>query len=420
MLCLGVPLPWLLAEHSDPHRAGRLYAINTLGAVSGSLLAAWVLLPSLGFARTAWLIGVGIAGLAALATPGWRRGAIAVAGAGALAVAVSQTSSIGRDRVQGYAVHEPVRIVAYEEGPDSTVSVVENYRGRRRLMIDGFMTTTEELASAHYMSWMGHLPMLLHPDPRRALVICFGTGRTAHAVRLEAPERLDIVELSREVLELAPLFRSNEQVLLDPRVSVAVMDGRAWIRRSRELYDVMTLEPMPPNFAGVNSLYSVEFYALMAEKLRPGGIVAQWLPFHLVTPEHAVSIAATFVEVFPDALLWVDPFDGTGVLVGRRQEEGPPFGSEWPGFARVAIPRTLTERQARAGVLLRPHQLARYAAAGRIVSDDNQLLAFGRLVGRVATWSPEAGVAQAQLNLGLAAGVAGRKPLRLGRVGIAR
>jgi spermidine synthase len=159
------------------------------------------------------------------------------------------------------------------------------------------------MPSVSYMAWMGRLPMLLHPAPRRALVICFGTGQTANAVLQEGPERLDVVELNPAVLRMAPLFASNHGVLADPRVRAIAMDGRAWLRRSAERYDVVTLEPMPPHFAGVNALYSREFYEIVSARLAPGGIVAQWLPLHLLPPFHAASIAATFRSVFPDAFL---------------------------------------------------------------------------------------------------------------------
>ena len=84
------------------------------------------------------------------------------------------------------------------------------------------------------------------------------------------------------------------------------MDGRAWLRRTQKHYDVITLEPMPPYFAGVNALYSREFYALMAERLAPGGVVAQWVPFQLVPPYYAESLLATFRDAFPDSVLCLD------------------------------------------------------------------------------------------------------------------
>src|SRR5262249_41996017 len=156
-------------------------------------------------------------------------------------------------------------------------------------------------------------------NPKDALVICFGTGQTANAVRQEGPAHLDIVDINQAVFDLAPLFPSNQGVLDDrPRVKAITMDGRAWLRRTQRRYDLVTLEPMPPTFAGVNALYSKEFYDLVSARLRPGGTVAQWMPFHLLDRHQAAAIAATFREVFPGAILWVDPLDDTGILLGRK------------------------------------------------------------------------------------------------------
>jgi hypothetical protein len=57
MLVLGLVLPWYLDALRDPARCATAYALNTAGAVTGSLLAAWLLLPAFGFARSAWLLG---------------------------------------------------------------------------------------------------------------------------------------------------------------------------------------------------------------------------------------------------------------------------------------------------------------------------------------------------------------------------
>jgi spermidine synthase len=378
MLILGMVLPWLLEEFRDTGRTGWLYGNNTLGAVTGSLCAAWLLLPSVGFARTAWLLGAAVVALALVVEPARRLSAAAL-GAAALGVAVTWTASVGRERVQGTASFGALRVLATDEGPDSTVSTVEGPDGARALMIDGFLATAEEMSSASYMAWMGRLPMLLHPDPRSALVICFGTGQTANAVREEGPQRLDVVELNPAVLGMAPLFVSNRGVLDDPRVSPIVMDGRAWLRRTRTRYDVVTLEPMPPHFAGVNALYSKEFYEIIRSRLEPGGIVAQWVPFHLLPPFHAASVAATFRDVFPDAILWRR---GTGILLGRTRPDGDPLGSSWPGLERERL-RPAESLQAGELVVLGPETLERWARLGRVITDDNQLLAYGDIHSRI-------------------------------------
>jgi len=379
---LGTLLP-LYLDRADAAGCGRLYAVNTAGAVAGSLAAAWLLVPALGVARASWLVAGLVAVPAAFALPGRLRLALPAAGLAALAVAVTQSSSLGRERVQTSHDLRDYAIVAFEEDPDSTVSVVETPDGRRRLLIDGFTATSEnDGAHTSYMAWMGRLPVLLHDDPRRALVIAFGTGQTAAALLDEAPAQaeplaLDVVDVSAAVLRVAPHFASNDGVLDDPRVRATVMDGRAWVRRVDHRYDLVTLEPMPPYFKGVNALYAREFYELVARRLTPEGVVAQWLPFHLLTPDDAASVARTFVAAFPDALLWVDPAGGTGILLGREETGGPPLGAEWPGLARAPRERGLAPEVIRGAALLRGASLHAYARRGEVITDANQLLAYG-------------------------------------------
>ncbi|HSO36794.1 MAG TPA: fused MFS/spermidine synthase, partial [Labilithrix sp.] len=294
MLLLGTCLPWVLDRHVEPSQWGRAYAANTLAAVAGSLVGGWVLLPWLGFARTSWLLGGAamLCGLPLLAT-GRARLVAGVATALALAVAIAGESGVGRRRVISNLGSDVAKVVAFEEGPDSTIAVTEAADGVRVLLIDGFAASSGPTAGAHYMIWMGRLPMMLHPSPTQALVICFGTGQTANAVRSEGPALLDIVDLNAAVYRMAPYFDSNEHVLDDPRVHANVMDGRAWLRRVDRAYDVITLEPMPPTFAGVNALYSREFYETAARRLNDGGVLAQWVPFHILSLPDALAIVAT-------------------------------------------------------------------------------------------------------------------------------
>jgi hypothetical protein len=114
-------------------------------------------------------------------------------------------------------------------------------------------------------------------------------------------------------------------------------------------------------------------------RLEPGGIVAQWLPVHLVSPHHAASIAATFRAVFPDSVLWMDPLGGTGILLGRAENSPVPLGRKWPGLAGKRSRHTLSAEQIRAALFLDAAALARYARPGDVITDDNQLLAFGQI-----------------------------------------
>ncbi|MDC0358522.1 fused MFS/spermidine synthase, partial [Oligoflexia bacterium] len=374
MTLIGIGLPWFLEEYGDPRQVSILYGINTIGAVLGSLLAAWLLLPTIGFAATAWIAGLALILPALIMTKRDKLLAPVLLTLIGLVIAVSGKSELGRTRVQTSMIIDNYTVLASSEGPDSTVSVIGRTDGTRDLLIDGFTASSTE-PNTQYMIWMGRLPMILHPDPKDALVICFGTGQTAHAVRDEGLEKLDIVDVNEAVFEMAHYFDENHGILKDPRVTAITMDGRAWLRRSEALYDVITLEPMPPTFAGSNSLYSLEFYQLSHAKLRPGGVFAQWLPFHLVGPFEAASITRTFMEVFPQTLLWLDPVSSTGILLGLKSPAPTPFA--WHGFSRAAKDRGLTPEQVRMAPSFHQELLAPYAKFGAIISDDSQLLAYG-------------------------------------------
>jgi spermidine synthase len=269
--------------------------------------------------------------------------------------------------VQGLRFAQFSRPLFIAEGPDATVSVVQGGRSRR-LVIDGF-EATGEWAAGNYMTWMGHLPALAAHRLGNALVICFGTGQTADAVRQHRPASLDIVDLSPAVFRAAPYFESNHGVLDDPIVHARVMDGRAFLRRAvGRSYDLITLEPMAPYFAGTNNLYSREFYALMRTRLSPGGVVAQWVPFHLLSPEDMAAVVATFHEAFPYTRLWIDPMGHTGILVGSD--------APW-ALTKSPVPLPYTDEVVAANMALDYRGVALLSEVGAAITDDNQRLAYG-------------------------------------------
>jgi hypothetical protein len=136
---------------------------------------------------------------------------------------------------------------------------------------------------------------------------------------------------------------------------------------------------MPPNFAGVNSLYSREFYEYAYERLNDNGIIAQWVPFNLVPAEGCASITKTMQSVFPNSILWIDPLSWTAILVGSKNPDEE-LGSVLHGYRRPEIERSLTEKQVRDGIALKPEELEVYSSYGTVITDDNQYLAYGKSV----------------------------------------
>ncbi|HKQ60405.1 MAG TPA: fused MFS/spermidine synthase [Candidatus Polarisedimenticolaceae bacterium] len=312
-LALGAVVPQVaraLGQERE-HLAARFgtgYALNTAGAVVGSMGSALLLLPWLGSARSVLLLsavcGVGSVLVAAAAVER-RRGATIAA-----CIALSAGGIFlgwGRDPVWTALQQQfnDYRFVFRREGPVQTLAVLEREDDQNlhhlRMVANRTSLTGTNLYSQRYMRLLGHLPVLWNPAPRQALVICFGTGMTVGAVATHAElERIDIAEISPEVVEASPLFRDvNGDVLADPRVHLHVEDGRHLLLASRRRWDVITLEPPPPRDSGVVSLYTREFYAACKERLAAGGVVAQWCPLHSQSAPEVQMAVRAFLDAFP-------------------------------------------------------------------------------------------------------------------------
>jgi len=311
-------------------RAGVLYLANTVGAVAGSLVVGFALLPALGMQRTVVvLVAVVALGIVPLCAVGFTRAPkqrVVFAGAlvAVVAVMVWWTRLPADHLIQRtlWPLRPEERRLVVAEGVTEVVSVTEMHGEGRALMTNGHAMSGTTVPSQRYMRAFVHVPLLSQASPETVLVICFGVGNTAHAATLHpSVRRVDVVDTSRNVLAHADYFAAtNGKVLRNPKVAVHVNDGRQHLKmRPPASYDLITLEPPPIAFAGVASLYSREFYQLARTRLRPGGFMTQWLPVYQVPPDAVLSMVRAFVDVFPHAVLlsgWTDEL----ILMGTTAE----------------------------------------------------------------------------------------------------
>jgi hypothetical protein len=156
------------------------------------------------------------------------------------------------------------------------------------------------------MRLLAHLPALAAPRTDHALVICIGTGSTAAALLTHPFRRVDAVDIDDSIGETLPYFRHvNGGFPGDDRARVIVADGFKFVQLPDRRYDVITLEPPPPRAPGGSTLYSIELYRALRGSLRPGGVVAQWLPLHGLSGTEAGAIATTFFAAFPRGGLYL-------------------------------------------------------------------------------------------------------------------
>ena len=269
---LGLITPMLVDRYSegDSTKAGFAYAINVVGCILGPLLGGFVLLPfvseRLGLLVLAlpWVV-VGLAPLRQSKSHG-RKGHRAVAASLALAVVLF---AAGKGTDENYSGRRILR--------DSTATVIAAGTGfDRQLLVNGYgMTVLTPITKV-----MAHLPLVfLDRKPENALVICFGMGTTFRALHSWGIH-VTAVELVPSVPRMFNYYHNDaDAVLNSPLSRVIIDDGRRYLERVDEQYDVITIDPPPPvEAAAASLLYSEEFYRLARRRLRPGGILQQWLP----------------------------------------------------------------------------------------------------------------------------------------------
>lgn len=322
-LLLGASFPLavriFVKNRSDVGKeTGLLYAANTAGTIFGSFCAGFLLLPFLGAQRGMLLVaslnlGVGAYLLFKDKMPSFKK--MVIAASIVLLFYGGYYFFTGKDQVILTAGvfrekdRDKVKLLAFEEDIYATVTVEERegVRGTwRQLSMNGVNVagTSSELFSIQKLQ--GHLPLLLHDNPKSVLHIGFGSGGTAWAVSRYPVEKITIAEISRSIIEKAAKYfhMINHNVLDDPRVEVVFTDGRNKVLADRETYDVILSDSIHPRFSGNGSLYTYDYYKLLKKRLNPGGLVSQWLPFYSITPENFKMIVKSFYKVFPNTSVW--------------------------------------------------------------------------------------------------------------------
>ncbi len=324
---------------AEGQAVGLLTFANTCGALSGALVAGFALLPTLGVELSLFVvvvlygliaaITVGLGGRPPLPILSLVLGMLALFG---VSVALFPFGLMRNDflrRSVAPFLQGGNRLVLVREGLTETLSYTRHELFGEpvdhRLIVNGFSMSGSFFAAARYMRLFVYLPVAVHPNPRSALLISYGVGVTAQALTdVDALEAIDVVDISRDVLELAQQVHPvpGPMPLDDPRVRVHIEDGRFHLLTTERRYDLITGEPPPPRNNGIVNLYSKEYFDLMRRRLRPGGIATYWLPVNQLELAESRAILAAFCDAFEDCSLW----NGSGydwVLMGTHGAGGP-------------------------------------------------------------------------------------------------
>lgn len=310
--------------HSVAGDVGRLYAANTAGNILGTVLTGLLFVPQLGFKRTMEL-GIALNLFSALwllaldhAAPARRR---LLAGMSVLAIVAAYlhgypeldiarlNSGVYRLGRQGELALpnlerelKTTKVKFAREDETCFVTVTQN-GPLLTLRVNGKPDASSGL-DMQTQRMVAHWPLLLKPDAKRVLLIGLGSGVTADAALCHPIQTLECPELSSAVVDAAREFhRENRDVHKSERLALVVDDGRNYLERSNQRYDVIISEPSNPWVAGIGSLFTVECFRAAAAHLAPGGVMAQWIHTYEMDRETYLTVLRTFRAVFPHVTL---------------------------------------------------------------------------------------------------------------------
>jgi len=251
--------------------------------------------------------------------PPLRRRRIAAVAAVLTAAVVLLTPADLSWRIHNDWVTSGEHLAHYEEGATATVMVAKKDDGSNsRILVNGSSASNSSEYGLSVNRVQGSIPFLFEMMPRKVFAACFGTGITFGTLSQFEVENIDGVDISAEVIRAAGQFKSdNYDVVNDPRTTLHIDDGRNFLLKIREKYDVITMEPMPPALAGVSDMYTKEFYDLCREHMTPTGLMSQWVPLYYLTLDDVKMLYRTFAESFPHAMVFFYQFDT--FLVGSQE-----------------------------------------------------------------------------------------------------
>ena len=340
----GASFPLALAsvatKGQDPGRlVGGVYAANTVGAIIGAVAGSLLLVTWLGSqaAQQALIIICGLSALLVLeplsAETGKARSAFAgtipiVLAAVAAALLARNVPEIPRvlvayGRYAATRATQPMEIVYMGEGWNASVAVSRLPGGILNYHNAGKVQASSEPQDMRLQRMLGHLTTLIPKKQQRVLVIGCGAGVTAGAVSIEPRlEELTIAEIEPLVPEVVSKYfaEHNFDVIRNPKTRVKLDDARHYLLTTDEKFDAITSDPLDPWVKGAAMLYTREFFEIVKGRLNPGGVVTLFVQLYESNTEAVKSEIATFMEAFPNGIVWGNTQDGRGydlVLLGQ-------------------------------------------------------------------------------------------------------
>ena len=370
-----------------------VYAANTGGAILGSLFAGFILIPAIGSSASLIVVAAIFAanGCMLVYFGGGRRWQALRAPQFALPLIATAIAMLAvflpRQTVANYSLQsrKAPEIIYHGEGVAHSVDIVRAQNRDIVMTVNGITEADTSFIQRRHFILKGHLPLLLHPAPRDVAVIGLGLGVTLAATERNPEVRsIQLIELTPEMTRAhAYLEDVTGGVLHSPKLHLRIDDGRNFLAMSDQQFDMITADPIHPRISGVGYLYTKDYYEALKQRLKPGGVVCQWMPMYNISLRSFNAAFRSFASVFQNATFWY--VRGHGLFVATQEPMKIDYNMLKERVAAPAVARDLASIEIPGAdallghLLMGPEQIKKYlAAAGDdiINTDDNAYLEY--------------------------------------------
>ncbi|MFQ5900483.1 MAG: fused MFS/spermidine synthase [Thermodesulfobacteriota bacterium] len=348
-LCMGATFPTVSRIYTKSidrlgTSIGNIYFFNTLGAIFGSFVGGFILIPLIGIQQSIILISIlnislgiilvafssikstakiGFAGFTLImliallsSLPPWEKMIMT------MGTYTNPLSNAQIDAVRKGEYRE--KLIFYKEGINATITVRRGQDGKTITYQANGKDEARATGSRPAEAWsvLGHIPMLLSKRTEDTLLIGLGSGITLGAIEKYPVRHIDVVELEPEVVEVTKFFsESNNNALEDQRVDLHITDGRNFLFTTERKYNVIISAVSDPWITGVSNLFTQEYFREVENKLDEDGIVALWFQNYRISLEDLKTGLNTFASVFPNVSLWFH-YAGTAdlIVIGSKSD----------------------------------------------------------------------------------------------------
>jgi spermidine synthase len=314
--------------------AGGIYAANTLGGIAGALLVSLWMIPAIGSQQTerVLLVVALLSGLVAI-VPVMRRSFGTILGLTAClalgAVLTWDIEPIPGDLIaygRRMALNAGQSTVLYtKEGRNSSVAISRWSNGSIYVNVNGHVEATTEIYDMKLQRMVGHLPALLHPNPKSVLGIGFGAGVSAGTfTRYPGIEKITVCEIEPVIPPASTRYFGVQdyRVALNPKTHIVFDDARHYLMTTSDKFDVIASDPLDVFVKGTAALYSREYFESVKRHLNPGGMFSLYVPLYETDEPTIRSELKTFFDAFPYGSVWANLRDGEGydmVFMGQLE-----------------------------------------------------------------------------------------------------